>query len=248
MARALVGEMNLNVGLLMGASSCQQKKEIVELLIENGVDINAPVNWEREKGSSPPMLEKLSPIQIAVGEGLNDIATLFLANGAKTHYVDNLGNTFLHAAARQNNKLIDSLLPYFKDLDVKNAGGYAASQLAEYPVPINADLINAVKYFEENARAGVEGEPSYLFDDVNLVTRLHQSHFEPYVIKHGPAFLDRLKAILEARALRAAIESGEKEPIITESSAAAVAPELAIIEPPIAIPPIQDKSSCCVLL
>jgi ankyrin repeat protein len=87
-------------------------KAIVELLLENGADVNAKHNKDH------------TPLHFAVRTGKKEVVKLLLTNGARINTKDEWGYTPLHWAARKGNlEVLEMLLANGADINTKNNDG-----------------------------------------------------------------------------------------------------------------------------
>ncbi|CAF0874013.1 unnamed protein product, partial [Didymodactylos carnosus] len=100
-------------------STSTKRKQIVELLIRRGSNVNE-VNKDM-----------LAPIHVASDNDYSDVVELLLKNGAMINQLDCLGQTALHRAAKLDHSAICRLLlAHGADTDILSLEGYTAAQMA----------------------------------------------------------------------------------------------------------------------
>lgn len=100
-----------------------KSKELCQLLIDNGADVNFPNNEE----------DKMTPLMLAVENGADDICKLLLDNGANINAQDHHGYTALMRAVNST-KIISTcqlLLKYKPDLNITDNYGETAISIAD---------------------------------------------------------------------------------------------------------------------
>jgi ankyrin repeat protein len=111
-------------GILLGGTPLhvaarRGKKDVAELLLANGADVNA-----RDKMGKTPLHD-------AARHNSKDVAELLLAKGADVNARDKRGRTPLHLAARYNSKDVAELLLANKaDVNAKNNNGETSLHVA----------------------------------------------------------------------------------------------------------------------
>ena len=91
---------------LLHEAASDGHKEIAELLISNGADVNAKI----ERGVSPSPFTGDSPLHGAAQNGHKEIAELLISNGADVNAKIERGDSPLHDAAQNGHKEIVELL------------------------------------------------------------------------------------------------------------------------------------------
>ncbi|MDB4635335.1 ankyrin repeat domain-containing protein [bacterium] len=112
-AKDIVGGTPLHYATLEGG------KEVTELLIENGADVNA------KSGKSLYFAGDSTPLHTAMLGGNRDVADVLIANGADVNVKEEYGMTPLHIAAYFGHKEIAELLiAEGADVNAKSRGGH----------------------------------------------------------------------------------------------------------------------------
>ena len=121
--------------------ACSGKsKEIVELLISKGADVNAEVCYDADvpdsvkgKANVPKRRSIETPLIAAIRWSTDDIARLLILHGADVKAKDEEGWTCMHWAADRNNKVISELLiSKGADVNARNNTGETPLHLASY--------------------------------------------------------------------------------------------------------------------
>ena len=114
---------------LHGAGGVLGHKEIAELLIQNGADVNAKAYFEK------------TPLHEAAQFGHKEVVELLIANGADVNAKNQWGETPLHdAASRGLKKIIELLIAKGANVNAKEEDGDTPLDKAKYKPEIS-DLL-----------------------------------------------------------------------------------------------------------
>ena len=163
-------------------SLIENRTNIAELLIKNGVDCNCTFKDDNDN--------VFSPLEWALLKNQSDIATLLINHGADIHHYCTAGvNSFLMAAQSGDNKNIQLLLNKGIPVDIKGLNKYegqtalmfAANNshldtiklLISYGADINATRNDGITTLMIAAKVGDQKSVEYLLQngaDINLIT------------------------------------------------------------------------------
>ena len=192
-------------------------------LIENGADPDAPHSWNHE-----------AALHIAAKNGHLELALELIKRGANINMQDNQGNTAVHhAIANGNPEMLEALLTWMPDINIRNhCGRSALLEAAEYPktpelfhlLLINGADCNlmdengcsAIHYVAESGhvpglRALIDKNVDVNAQDLDQRTALHYTttfnFYSKYNIKRGKDRPQLARLLIEAGA-RVDLRSG----------------------------------------